>query len=379
MNEEEKESIDAKFEEFMKKEELPKIIIPDGLDTTPEVKKDNLNNHLEELFAKAKQKADQKESIDTKSVDTGDFVTVQLPNGMEVKVHKKSHKSKAEDMARLFEAAEKLECSDTDEDGNAINHEQELAKLQNEPAKSDYKAGMLRDLKTQFYPQDNSGKEAQERLDNRDEDAIEEEVYERFRKQTNAVDNANLWAALRAIAEGIRADRERNSGEQLREDKKQPRSCLIPPNKRVAKLWEEKPLSMFSIDWDRFTDPDFIEKVNSIIAAPKHRVQITDELSVNVPDGISLDGEKMRIALSAAKNEAGEKRERQTAEKREKIAAERRVVELERERIRKLTDDIIPISPIENPSLVRRLIRTIRRTWQRVKNAKHALRAWWRL
>jgi hypothetical protein len=157
-----------------------------------------------------------------------------------------------------------------------------------------------------------------------------------------------------------------------------PKTAALPPNQKT--VWFEKnPGTMFKIDWDRFTDPDFIELVNAQIAEPKKTIRL-GEMDVSVPEKfvtgkgtfLPSDEDKLREALSPAKNEAGVLREKQTVEKAQKIIAER-------ERIRKLTDDIIPISPIENPNLVRRFIRTVRRTWKRIKMSKKSFITWWRL
>ena len=131
--------------QLQRKPEDQCVAAPDGVEMGVEIENSDLSKRLEELFSLAKKNVDFKDDLDVVAtgtdIDLDQYTTVELPNGMTVKVHKDSHKSNKEDMARLIEAAGgEMDCSDEDDEGNLIDH----SIVAEEEVKSEYTPGMLR-------------------------------------------------------------------------------------------------------------------------------------------------------------------------------------------------------------------------------------------
>lgn len=379
----------------------PLIVVPEGLEVNLDVGTSDLQKKLADLFEKTKKEAEardqsEKEMIITgqSNVNTSDYVDVELPNGMTVKVHKDSHKAKQEDMARLIEAAGgEMVCDDEDDDGNPISHETELAPDGTDKAKTDYKPGMLRDLKAKFYPRDTTGAQAQARLADREQ--ANADVAERFRKENEkyikntasfgTLDPSDFSAsdAYMVLAAAAQQYEDEKDAERELERKSEPAvaeitdvyermNLLKKAQKEIERREIQRIQKSMRIDWRRLSDPTFIANVMKK-AKDVRRVTVSDGTQLLVTPEASGDFDKIYTAATTeAPDEAKAVRFAKDEERRVKVEAERAKVAAEQERIIRLTADIIPISPIENPSLLRRAIRTARRTWKR-------LVTWWRL
>lgn len=301
----------------------PKVFTPEGLNPYPVGLSEDLKAKLEKLFSSARRpETTEKETIATGTdFKVGEFEDTDI-DGLRVTTAIKSD-LKAEDIKRIMGAAEKMDCSDEDDDGNPV-----IGTVDDGgPAKSEYKPGMLRDLKAKFYPNDSAGTDAQSRLDNGESDA-EVEVSrvspEVIAKETAQLNELSKWA------EEIESGLPHQFGIL---------ECVTLEN--GTRIYVPK-------------DFDF-NKSRSLNGSFPHTVE--DDRAV-----ISAKLEKiMKAATVSATNKALEIRRLRTAELRKQIIKQRKAVE-----------NAITISAIENPNLIRRAIRTLRRTCKRIV-------VWWRL
>ena len=304
------------------------IAVPEGLTPYIAGPSTDLKAKLEKLFANARNKPEEKDTISTGSeIKVEDFKDTDI-DGLRVTTAVKSE-LKSEDIKRIMGEAEEMDCSDEDEDGNPV----ELVIDDGGPAKSDYKPGMLRDLKAKFYPNDSAGIDAQARLDSGESDAEEEvprvsqEVIERETLRLNAL---SKWA------EEIESGLPHEFGIL---------ECVTLEN--GTRIYVPK-----DFDFNR----------------GRHGPH-------TVADDLAFATKKLQKIMNAT-NYTSDKalgaRQLRTELLRKQIMNQREAVEREKQRVAKLTEDTITISPIENPSLLRRAIRAVRRTCKRIV-------VWWRL
>lgn len=407
----------------------PNIIVPDGLDIDLDDNTTDLKAKLDDLFRRANNaKAERRETISTESVNPNDFKEVEVGE-MKVKLPKNSALSQ-ETLARIMAETDEMDCGDEDDDGNKIDHE-----IDNGPAKTEYKAGQLRGLKEKFYANDTSGQEAQARLENRD--LAHEGVVERFREhneQTSQdIKEAQKKASKHRIgrhlsplseptAETVRPRNKILTAQEIAELPKSRKERLIANRnggftsvpadavdvetvdssdddvwfklalmgqwaieKQLEASCGKQPSSFddhhrkVRIDYNIFSDSHFKAKCKKLATELK-RLELQDGTEMLVPWSWNVnDALKLLQATHPVENKPQKARLQKLNEKMAAAQAELAALQAEDERIARLTRDIMPISPIENPSLARRTIRTIRRTWKRFQLARQSIARWWRL